>query len=243
MQELPTLGGASGSAWALNDAGVVVGNSYASASVYRATVWADGTANDLGTLGGQYSIAYDINSTGWIVGSAYDTTGRERATLWTAGNPVQNLGGLPGSTWSTARGVNDVGQVVLWTDTFGGVSRAALWHNQEVRDLGTLGGDDSWAYGLNNHGHVVGWAELQSGNYHAFVHDGDGMADLGTLGGMFSSAYGINDDGIIVGSAQNSLGQWEAVRWVPVPEPSALCSLALGVCGLAAAIRRRRVMF
>jgi probable HAF family extracellular repeat protein len=109
-----------------------------------------------------------------------------------------------------------------------------------VTDLGTLGGIESWAYGLNNLGHVVGWAELPAGNYHAFVHDGGEMIDLGTLGGMFSSAYAINDEGVIVGYAQDASGQWQAVRWVPVPEP-ATWSLAIMALGCRTLHRRRRV--
>jgi probable HAF family extracellular repeat protein len=127
--------------------------------------------------------------------------------------------------------------VILWGDTFGGAAHAAIWDDGVVTDLGTFGGKESWAYGLNNRGYVVGWAELSLGNYHAFVYDGTSMTDLGTLGGMFSSAYGINDAGVIVGAAMTATGQWQAVAWVPAPEPVTMCLWVLGAC--AVFVRRR----
>ena len=60
---------------------------------------------------------------------------------------------------------------------------------QQLRDLGTLGGQRSEARAIN--GFVVGWAQLPSGLYHAFLSNSfqtGPMIDLGTLGGSESWA-------------------------------------------------------
>ena len=67
-----------------------------------------------------------------------------------------------------------------------------------MRDLGTLGGRESYAYGINASGQVVGYSSLPDGSIHAFLWTNGVMKDLGTLGGN-SYAYGINDVGQIVG--------------------------------------------
>ena len=116
-----------------------------------------------------------------------------------------------------------------WADTADGYNRASLWVENNITDLGTFGGDDSWAYDLNNDGHVVGWAEAVDGTYQAFLYDGFQMQNLGTLGGLFSAAYGINDVGEIVGYAQDSSGQMHAVLWTSVPELGTIILLSLGI--------------
>jgi probable HAF family extracellular repeat protein len=240
--ELPTLGGNQGAAWGLNDAGLAVGNAESGAGNFHATLWSNGGVKDLGTLGGSYSVAYDINSSGIVVGSALDTAERERAVVWEGDAPV-DLGALSAGHWTTARGINDQGQIILWGKPADApANRAALWSGDfqdPVIALGTFGGTESWAYGLNNHGFVVGWAGREDETYHAFVWDGATLTDLGTLGGLYSSAYDINDQGVIVGFAQDAAGVTRAVAWVPVPEPGRLTLLALGMFALWVTRRRQ----
>ena len=66
------------------------------------------------------------------------------------------------------------------------------------------------------------------------------MIDLGDLGGYYTNAYGINDAGTIVGSAQDVSGRWQAVRWVPLPEPATVCLFAIWVAGGVLTKSRRR---
>jgi probable HAF family extracellular repeat protein len=228
---LPNLGGVSGTAWGLNDQGAAVGISSLNNGVTHAALWSGGGVQDLGTLGGNSSIAYEISNTGMVVGRSLNASGKERACLWNSDGPV-DLGGLSSGQWTTARDVNDAGQMVFWgTPEGASQNRAAFWDGKSsssVIDIGTFGGTESWAYGLNSQGFVVGSANLQNGTYHAFVWNGSEKTDLGTLGGLYSLAYDINDNGIIVGLAMDENNVTHAVEWILVPEPSVL---VLGLAG------------
>jgi probable HAF family extracellular repeat protein len=103
---------------------------------------------------------------------------------------------------SAALDVNDVGQVVGWSDTDlsgSNNSHAVLWENGTVVDLGTLGGSRSQATGINSKGQVVGWSTTNDAETHAFLWENGVMIDLGTLGGSSSQAQDINEVGQIVG--------------------------------------------
>ena len=202
---------------AINNAGHVAGyngNRFAA----RAYLWTPGGAvQDLGTLGGPYAWAYAINEAGEVAGGSITADGRQHAFLWSAAAGIQDLGTLPGAISSTARGINDLGQVV-GESTFPGSDPAAarrhafLWTpGVGMQDLGTLGGrlTSSIAYDINNAGQVVGRGFLaafvpppidpETGS-HAFLWTASqGMRDLGALSGGESIAHAINDAGQVVG--------------------------------------------
>jgi probable HAF family extracellular repeat protein len=92
-------------------------------------------------------------------------------------------------------------------------THAFLSDGAAMRDLGTLGGQESAAYGINNFAQVVGAAELGSGFSHAFLYDEVLMRDLGTLGGPESGAMGINDAGQVTGWADTPLSIEHAFRY------------------------------
>lgn len=68
-----------------------------------------------------------------------------------------------------------------------------------VKDLGTLGGAESYAAAINSKGQVVGWAETKKGKTHPFLWRGGRLTDLGTLDYTSAWATGINDRGQVVG--------------------------------------------
>ena len=207
--DLGTLGGSNCSAYGLNDAGHVVGES---------------------TTGAEESHAF-------LLIPEYDDSDGDPIVWFRDGDGLDdeadgindlmvNLGTLPGDLSSHAWSVNDSGQVV--GTSRGRVdgkdrSRAFMWEDSndngvsdagEMINLGALGGEFSEAKSINNLGQAVGWATGDGfAGSHAFLWedlDGNGqsdageMIDLGTLGGASSGAVFINDSGPVLGRADTS---------------------------------------
>jgi len=170
------------------------------------------TITDLGTLGGTVSSAIGMNNSGQVVGESL--TGGDvpeegpiyHAFLYTPGTVIQDLGTLPGGSFSQAQGINDSGQVVGWS-FLGGTSttHAFLYTPGTVmQDLGTLGGGYSNGLDINNLGQVTGysWTGGVTTYEHAFIYSsGTGMVDLNPLlGGYGSRGQGINNSGEVLGN-------------------------------------------
>ena len=179
--------------------------------VAHAVRWENGILTDLGALpgNGNSSAAGGINARGWIPGQSENgqidpVTGlpETRATLWKA-EQIIDLGTF-GGNWSLATTMNDVGQVIGFATNsapdpfsmfFGGTqTRAFLWQNGVLQDLGTLGGPDAEAFSINNRGQVAGFSYTNTTpnattgipTVHPFLWENGKMTDLGTLGGTYA---------------------------------------------------------
>lgn len=163
---LDTLGGQTGEALGINNAGFAVGNSFTSGdTASHATLWNvnNGTVTDLGTLGGIDSNALAINQAGQIAGWSYITGDLEQhATFWD-GSTMIDLGTLGGAN-SQALALNISGHVVGWSELADGSQHATLWDGTTLIDLNSFldpalvsaGWVLKEAAGINDHGAIVG---------------------------------------------------------------------------------------
>jgi probable HAF family extracellular repeat protein len=135
----------------------------------RAVLWEKGGYVDLGTLGGDASEAWQINDQGQVVGDSTTTPGDRSPThafLWQAG-AMTDLGTLAGYEASSARDVNNAGQIVgTASNPNSPDSVAVLWVNGQIVDLNSLLPADSAvqlreAVAITDDGQILctGWAK------------------------------------------------------------------------------------
>jgi len=202
LTDLGTLSGGTSGALSINDSSQIAG---------LASIRTDGDPQEDVFLwtpqGGMqdivgYADLAAINNFGETAGGASN-----EAFIWTESGGKVNLGILNNSSFSQAAAINDLGDVV-GNSTISDSNRfthAFVWTSARgMRDIGTLGGNNSWAWGINNHRQVVGYSSLAGDDnvIHAFLWtSAGGMRDLGTLGGSYSYAQAINDSGAIVGES------------------------------------------
>jgi len=180
IMELPTLeGGICSYAWAINDAGKVVGGSYTKDEgplhAYLYDSFAD-TLTDLGTPPGcSESCAWDINNTGQIVGWSSTSSAEPRAFIYDSVNGFTDLGVL-GYDTSWAYAINDMGQVVGFSQSpRTALFEAFIWQDGQMTNLNDLiPANSGWvlreARDINNIGQIVGQGKID-GESRAFLLD------------------------------------------------------------------------
>jgi probable HAF family extracellular repeat protein len=191
----------------------------------------NGVLTDLGALaGGVSSQAFWITENGLIIGNSqngefdplFSGFPENRGVLWQNGG-ITDLGTLPeGGYESFASAVNSRGQAVGFAlntipdpfslagpGFFPTQTRAFLWQNGAMQDLGTLGGSGAFAYFVNEGGQIAGQSYTNSTpnpvtgipTIDPFLWENGTMLDLGSLGGTLSTTTAFNNRGDIVGSS------------------------------------------
>lgn len=178
-------------------------------------------------------IAYDINNAGQVVGETF-TNGVPRAAVWSDGSAIE-LGTL-GGTYSTARSINNSGQVVGFSADSNGQVHTVIWNNGTITNA-IPASSDIYFTSISNSGSLAGSVNGQAAiwkNGIVTTFEGTGVASaindldqvvgvngdtaalwnkgietsLGTLGGDYSNARAINNSGQIVGESRTPGGTY-----------------------------------
>ena len=218
----------------INDRGAVVG--VADTSIFDSNCgcfithgfrWESGVSTDLGALpGGRGSFGQAISSKGSIAALAdvFDPmTGEFRgdAALWEHGR-ISDLGSL-GGPFAAPNAINNREQIVggglnTIPDPYGGLgpflggttqTRALLWQDGNMIDIGTLGGNDAFAITVNERGQIGGHSytntipnpETGIPTIDPFFRENGHMVDVGGLGGKISTFSWMNQRGQIAGTS------------------------------------------
>ncbi|MBI4718044.1 MAG: hypothetical protein HY763_09590 [Planctomycetes bacterium] len=243
MTALPHLSGqptGDSTAFALNDAGQIVGTSNTAP-----VLWENGSVISLFTTYGVGGVPWDINNLSQVA------SGDSLLQLDTGADTF--LGTLGGNV-TQAFGLNNNGQVVGWSERLPGeaVFHAFLWADGVMIDIGSLEGYfTSSAEAVNRFGVVVGIRVIATetgGDNGAFIFTPtNGVRDLESMipansGWSDLSARDVNDASQIVGAGTIN-GFRHAFLMNPAPVPAVgrwgLVVLAAAIVGLAGRLVRR----
>jgi probable HAF family extracellular repeat protein len=171
------------------------------------------TATELASLpAGSSRVVRAMNDAGEIVGGA-GRGGRHRGFLLKSG-PLEEIRGRPGSDYSTAFAINNLGQVVGWANSASGMRAFRSSRGKASIELGPLPNDiGSAAFGINQRGEAVGYSSGSIGVRAVVWTRAGAVQALPTLPGCDSSrAVAINDRGDVIGVCDTPSGP-SAVLW------------------------------
>lgn len=198
----------------MNNAGVVVGI-YNSPNA-RGFAWSPsgGLVDLAGVAEADFSLAWAVNECGQVVGEL-----QGHAALWNTIDEVEDLGTLGGDA-SVARGINDRGDVVGYSQIIrGGRAGPFIWTESEGMRPIECPGSSGVATGINNAREVVGVCDDAQMVPHAFFWSEDtGRIDFPARPEHTStSALAINDRGEVTGTATVRAPVYtvRAFKWTP----------------------------
>ncbi len=226
-----TLTGSSSNANAINDAGVIIGQTYDASGTPITTAWTDPKTPHTMTSLGIYDTPLGISSDGQIVGWTYHSNAIT-VSYWknySATPTALALGAITfGSSTMTSMSINTSGQI-CGTQSNGG---ALYWASptataQYLPGYDTSTASNDKASAINASGVVAGSA-FSSGffpqNYHAVIWKNLQVQDLNSLipsgtGWILTNATSINDQGVIVGTGQITVnGKLQTTAFLLTPK-------------------------
>ena len=172
-------------------------------------IWRAGKGTPFPTLGGTCSSANGISDHGHVAGSSCLPGDVEfHATLYRSGH-LLDLGTF-GGIYSSAGRVNKTDQVTGSFTTSGGAIHSIFWQRGKWKDLGFLGGSETFAYGLSESGVVTGQSDISNDPhpvfgippFHGFVWSNGTLTDMGQVfGSDFGYTVGVDSAGRIAGAS------------------------------------------
>ncbi|WP_426101904.1 PKD domain-containing protein [Massilia sp. TSP1-1-2] len=223
---------------AINDNGLIAGNSLTPAYDYHAFAWERATGIvDIDTLGNRYSDAVGVDANGQIGGNFFVDNGNTHAFIWTRGGGMRDIGTAGGEgNWIV--GMTASGRMTGVITSTNVAQRAMTWTRATgIVMLGTFGGATSFAIGANNKGQVVGGAATVDDDWRAFVWTAkEGLVDLNTrlrhapAGLTLHSAQAVSDKGAILAISNAGLV-------LLVPERVCGCRHAVGPIAAAELVK------
>ena len=180
-----------------------------------------------------------------ILGYTISTDGRRYFVRHTDGG-ISYLDTL-GNSYIDLGDINDLGQVCGTIEISPNNYKSVIWDSDGniIRYLDSLQGlNYGTAYDINNLGYAVGESGsiLYTPMYneiHACLWNPDGsVTQLDSLPGYdICRAYKINDKGWILGECTTMSGSWHTILWEPVPEPSSIAAIIMGLIGLTGILK------
>ena len=127
---------------------------------------------------------------------------------------IEEIEGLPGSDYSIALGINNLGEIVGSANGGTAVRAFRSMRKSKPVDLGTLPGDSgSEALALNNRGEAAGYS-IGPGGARAVVWSAAGTIHAlpNPSGATYTKALALNDRGDVAGIAEHATGP-RAIVW------------------------------
>jgi len=206
-----------GSAFGVNNSGLVVGSTTSSSGNTVAFEYSNGKTTFLGLLpgeGGIFTVAEAVNSSGEITGSGDNAASDERAWIYSNGK-MTDIGTL-GGPQASAEAINSSRTVVGFAQTASDADHGFAYSAGKMTDLGL----NVFPPGINDSGTIVGETEGSTSSF-AFVGVAGKLQNLNSLvpagsGFTLTDAIAINRSGqVVVEGSNNTTGQESAFLLTP----------------------------